>query len=303
MYAYNLVVFLCVVVLPLGLIEGSLLRTRRGACEHGTYQNQGNTCCLCSAGYRVLSHCTDETETKCQICEDDTFIDHNNNDEKCHRCKYCDSSANMDTKVKCSRASDTVCGCKEGYYCGKNDLCKACYPCDKCEKNGEKERCTETHNTVCQEPVHSQSTETIVAVLVLLVIAAGVGVLIWLWKKKKLCFKDKKNLKVDLNGEDLHLNDVDLNPYLSEIADVLTWKTMKHVAQRNGMSKADIEQHQLNHPEDVKEQTFELLQDWSQRQGLYGAYSALINTLHCMKQKRTADEIRKIVEKEAMSQP
>lgn len=78
---------------------------------------------------------------------------------------------------------------------------------------------------------------------------------------------------------------------------------MKRVAQWSGMSKTDIEEHELNNHNDVKEQTYALLQAWYQRQGLHGAYPALIKTLHRMKERRTADEIQKILEKEAKAQP
>ncbi|KAL0169953.1 hypothetical protein M9458_034549, partial [Cirrhinus mrigala] len=87
---------------------------------------------------------------------------------------------------------------------------------------------------------------------------------------------------------------LDLISHLSEIGDVLGWKTMKRVAQRTNMNKTEIEAHELNHSNDAKERTFALLQAWSQSQGLHGAYPKLIKTLHQMKERRAADEIRKI---------
>ncbi len=78
---------------------------------------------------------------------------------------------------------------------------------------------------------------------------------------------------------------------------------MKRVAQRSGMSKTDIEEHEWNHRDDVKGQTYALLEAWYQRKGLHGAYPALIKTLCDMNERRTADEIQKIIEKEAIAQP
>ncbi|XP_016125296.1 tumor necrosis factor receptor superfamily member 6 [Sinocyclocheilus grahami] len=306
MHVYNLVVFLCCAVATVGLTEGRLRRTRRGACEYGTYQHEGNTCCLCPTGYQVLNHCTDKPETHCERCEDGAYMDHPNSDHKCQPCKVCDSNANMDTKERCSPFYNTVCWCKENYYCDKRDQCKACSPCDMCEKLGVKQQCTKTNNTVCHDAIHPQSTSTgtIVAVSVLLILLAGVGVLVfWLWRKHKLCFKDEQSKDAINHEEGLHLKDLELNPDLAEIADVLGWKTMKRVAQRSGVSKTDIEEHELNHHNDVKEQTFALLQAWSQRQGLHGAYPALIKNLRHMNEIRTADEIQKIIEKEAIAQP
>lgn len=72
---------------------------------------------------------------------------------------------------------------------------------------------------------------------------------------------------------------------------------MKNVARRTGMCPVDIEQHEENHPKDVKEQTYRLLQDWSQSQGLNKAYPTLIKTLLELNAKTTADQIRQIVER------
>lgn len=79
---------------------------------------------------------------------------------------------------------------------------------------------------------------------------------------------------------------------------------MKRVALHSGMTAAYIDNHEFNHPNDAREQTYGLLQDWFQKQGLYEAYPALIKTLHTIKERRTADEIKKIVEKgQAKAQP
>jgi len=72
---------------------------------------------------------------------------------------------------------------------------------------------------------------------------------------------------------------------------------MKRVALHSGMNKAVIDNHECNHPNDAREQTYGLLQEWSQKQGLYEAYPALIRNLHAINERRTADEIKKIVEK------
>uniref|UniRef100_A0A671KT00 Tumor necrosis factor receptor superfamily member 6 n=1 Tax=Sinocyclocheilus anshuiensis TaxID=1608454 RepID=A0A671KT00_9TELE len=289
----HLVVFLWCAMLTEGLAEGRRLRTRRGVCKNGTYQYEGRSCCLCQTGHRFLSHCTDKNDTKCEWCEHGTYIDHPNNDDKCQPCKICDSNANMDKMLNCSSSSNTVCRCKDNYYCDKGDLCKACYPCDTCEKHGVKEKCTETTNTVChdaKEPVHLQVV--IVAVLVSLILVAGVGVVVfWLCRKCKYHFKGRPIEPA------VHLTDLDLDSYLLDIVEVLDWKTVKRVARRSGMRNTEIEEHELNNKNDVKEQKYTLLQAWSQRQGLRGAYPALIKTLHEMKQRTTADEIQTIVEK------
>ncbi|KAI2654316.1 Tumor necrosis factor receptor superfamily member 6 [Labeo rohita] len=288
--------FLCCVLLTVGLTEGRLRRTRRSACEFGTYQHEGKTCCLCMKGYRVLSDCTDKNETYCERCEDRTYMDHPNSDHKCQPCKICEPNANMEIKDRCSLYSNTVCRCKENFYCDRSAGCKVCHPCDTCEEHGLKQPCTEFNNTVCHDATGPAGT--IVAVLVTLILVAIVVVFL-LWKKRKLCFKDKQKQDPSRPEEDLPLKDVDLNPHLSEISDVLSWRTMKRIAHRSGMRETDIEAHELNHSNDAKERTFTLLQAWSQSQGLHGAYPQLIKTLRQMNERRAADNIRKIVEKEA----
>lgn len=292
MFVYKLFVFI-VFVMP-GLTYGWRLR-RNAFCEFGTYQHEGNTCCLCPTGFRVSSDCTNTNERECEPCEDSTYLDHNNNEHKCQPCKICDSNANMKEKEKCSKSSNTVCGCAEGYLCDKGDDCRACYPCDTCP-DGVEEPCTETRNTVCRDA--KDSTGTIVAAVLVTLILLVVATAIFMWRKKICCFKDQSK---DLVKSEEVLPLIDLSPHLSKIADVLRWRTMKHVALRSDMTTKDIEEQELNHPNDVREQTFGLLEAWSQRQGLDGAYRTLINILQDIGEKTTADKIRNIVE--APSQP
>ncbi|XP_059375515.1 tumor necrosis factor receptor superfamily member 6-like [Carassius carassius] len=247
----------------IGLTEGRSLRTRRSDCDLGTYPHEGRKCCLCPTGYRVLKDCTDTNNTYCELCEHGSYIDHPNSENKCWPCKVCDSNANMEEKGSCSEYSNTVCRCKNCFYCDKGILCKACYPCDTCEKHGVKENCTETTNTVCHDAKEPENHQ-----------GATVAVL-----------------------KPPPLEDLDLDPHLLDIVDVLDWKTVKHIARHSGMRKAEIEEHELNNKNDVQEQKYALLHAWYERQGLRGAYPALINTLYEMKQRKTADEIRKIVEK------
>lgn len=94
---------------------------------------------------------------------------------------------------------------------------------------------------------------------------------------------------------------VDLIPYLQEIASILPQKYMIDVARRTGMPETDIEQHEINHPRDVKEQTYRLLVDWSQSQGLNEAYPTLIEKLLELKAKRIADLIKQIVQREPVN--
>ncbi|XP_052386338.1 tumor necrosis factor receptor superfamily member 6 [Carassius gibelio] len=291
----HVVVFLWCAMFTVGLTEGRSLRTRRSDCEYGTYPHEGRECCLCPRGKRVLKDCTDTNETDCELCEHGTYMDHLNSENECWPCKVCDSNANMEEQDKCSLYSNTVCKCKNSFYCEKGSPCKICYQCDTCEKYGVKKSCTETNNTVChdaKEPENHQGATVAGLVLLLIVVAGVILVVLWLRRNKKYCFKGRP---IDLKPPTLE--DLDLDPHLLDIVDVLDWKTVKHIARHSGMRKAEMEEHELNNKNDVKEQKYALLHAWYERQGLCGAYPALINTLYEMKQRKTADEIRKIVEK------
>nr|XP_055028843.1 tumor necrosis factor receptor superfamily member 6 [Misgurnus anguillicaudatus]XP_055028844.1 tumor necrosis factor receptor superfamily member 6 [Misgurnus anguillicaudatus] len=198
----------------------------------------------------------------------------------------------MEIKETCSLVSDTVCVCTEGHYCDKGDLCQICNACDTCEGRGVKIHCTATNNTVCNHAVDSNGNiiGAVIGVLGTLFIVALIVFVLW---RKKICFKDRTEEETDTLDR---LIDVDLNPYLLDIASIMKPSLMRNVARRTGMPRVDIEQHQENHPNDVKEQTYRLLQGWYEFQGLSKAYPTLIKTLHEQRAKTTADLIRKIVE-------
>ncbi|CAM4646716.1 unnamed protein product [Leuciscus chuanchicus] len=316
MYVCNLIAFLCCVMFPVGLTEGRVMREIRGrvmreirgrvmreirdTCEHGNYTIEGTTktCCFCSVGYKLIRDCTDTNHPDCDLCEPTTYLDYPNNDRNCLPCKICETEANMEVKEGCSAYSNTICRCKEDHYCDQGDYCRTCKPCDKCDEVETK--CTETSNTVCKDAKEPTTSKGAIAaaVLVPLLIITICLVLFYLWKQKK----DKKT--IDTGPEAEQLKDLDLNPYLLEIADHLGWKVMKRVALHSGMKQASIDNHESSHPNDAKEQTYGLLHEWSQTQGLYEAYPALIKTLHAIKERRTADEIKKIIEKgQAKAQP
>ncbi|XP_051725315.1 tumor necrosis factor receptor superfamily member 6 [Ctenopharyngodon idella] len=288
MYVYSLIFLCCVIFVS----DGRRLRKRSVDCTDGIYQHEGETCCLCPKGYRVSHHCTSRNGTTCQLCDSGTYKDHPNSDQFCWSCKICDPNANMETKVRCSPYSNTVCRCKEDHYCNRGDNCKTCKPCGKCE-NEVKTKCTETNNTVCEDATpKSSETVNIVVPIVVLIIVIGVGVVLFIiYKWRQKTDKPVSDTEVEC------LKDVDINKYLTEIVEHLSWKVMKRVAQHSSMTTATIDNHEISHPTDLRERTYGLLRDWSQMQGLYKAYPALIKSLNAIKERRTADEIKKIVEK------
>ncbi|XP_048047156.1 tumor necrosis factor receptor superfamily member 6 isoform X2 [Megalobrama amblycephala] len=284
----NLVLLFCVIFVS----DGRRLRRRSADCDEGPYQHEGKTCCLCPKGYRVLSHCTDRNGTKCQLCDDGTYMDHPNSDLSCLPCKICNPNANMKVKVRCSEYSNTVCGCLEDHYCDKGDHCKFCKACGKCE-NEVKTKCTETNNTVCEDatPKSSETTAIVVPIVVLIIIIV-VGVVLFIIYKRR-----QEMDKPVPKEEEKFLQDIDIYEYLPEICEHLSWKVMKRVAQHSGMTAVTIENHESNYPADPTQRTDGLLRDWYQAQGLYKAYPALIKSLCAIKERTVADKIKQIVEK------
>ncbi|XDV43166.1 hypothetical protein PO909_011688 [Leuciscus waleckii] len=179
--------------------------------------------------------------------------------------------------------------CEPTTYLDHPNNDRNCQPCKICETEAnmeEKEGCSAYSNTICRckEDHYCDQGDYC-----------------------RTCKPCDKLLKHESNKQSSHMvhgTYLDLNPYLLEIADHLGWKVMKRVALHSGMKQASIDNHESSHPNDAQEQTYGLLHEWSQTQGLYEAYPALIKTLHAIKERRTADEIKKIIEKgQAKAQP
>ncbi|CAB1312666.1 unnamed protein product, partial [Coregonus sp. 'balchen'] len=185
---------------------------------------------------------------------------------------------NLEMEKKCTIFRDSVCRCQQGHYCNKGkEHCRACYPCTTCGDEGIKVACSATNNTICHA-VKEQGGSTLAAVVVLIaVLLVALFVPIYLWRKKKYCFG------------------VDLRPHLPEIANALGWKDMKQVAERSGMKHTAIECHQLDFPNDSQQQCSSLLRAWVEKEGMATASEKLVNTLHRMKKKAKAEDIKAII--------
>lgn len=82
---------------------------------------------------------------------------------------------------------------------------------------------------------------------------------------------------------------MDLEPHLPSIAKVIGWKDMKDVARRSKMATA-IEACEMNHPNDVEEQTYNLLKKWVESQGK-GASKNLVRILIENDKRGKAEEV------------
>ncbi|OWF53559.1 uncharacterized protein LOC110446325 [Mizuhopecten yessoensis] len=77
----------------------------------------GVKCVKCSPGTHLLSHCVSEnTNSRCQLCEDGTFTSEYNVAEYCDPCmEYCEI-ADLVPVVNCSNTSNLICECPNGKF-------------------------------------------------------------------------------------------------------------------------------------------------------------------------------------------
>ncbi|XP_061843705.1 tumor necrosis factor receptor superfamily member 6 [Nerophis lumbriciformis] len=278
-------------------------------CADGVYQHGKTTCCLCAAGQRLKKDCTSASplDRKCEVCEPNTFRSSPNQQKTCERCTSCSHpNAYLEVDTACTRASDTKCRCKARHYCTSlsDRGCNLCHPCRECGAEGVKVACAAAHDTVCNDILNARrhlGTGLAAAVFLL-----GVG-LCWVGARKRL---SKNRTPTDPNGNETEENDPnsdtteenvlqllldkDPSPYLPEIAGVVGWKTMRHVAMTSGMSDVAIEACELNFPNDSEERTLQLLRKWVQGQGR-DAMKNLVETLEKINHMVTKQKVVNIL--------
>ncbi|XP_061433848.1 uncharacterized protein LOC133359451 isoform X3 [Lethenteron reissneri] len=82
-------------------------------CRDGFYKSPEGVCCLlCPAGtFKVVDCIADGRKALCDLCSKGTYMDRDNQEEKCLWCSSCGSGEEV--AVNCSVAQDTVCRCME----------------------------------------------------------------------------------------------------------------------------------------------------------------------------------------------
>ncbi|XP_061600738.1 tumor necrosis factor receptor superfamily member 6 [Cololabis saira] len=286
----------------LATIKGGL-RVKRDVCTDGNYTvEEGRKCCLCPAGQKVQQHCTTTPDdTRCIICEDGTYNSFPNSRETCEPCKSCSHhNANLEEAEPCTSAKNTVCRCKEGYYC-KMENCKVCHPCETCASTGVKVPCTATNNTVCKDEEKQDNTTAVAVGIAVAVLVLIVAVLVYLFYKNRRRRKGEISQLPTTNGDEaVHLNNIsnnaeDFQCLLPEIVQVLGWKDMEDIAIRSGVLEAAIDSCKRNHPQDAEEQTLELLKKWVEKQGSI-APKRLLEILQKTGKKGKYEKVLKILE-------
>ncbi|XP_028325414.1 tumor necrosis factor receptor superfamily member 6 isoform X2 [Gouania willdenowi] len=284
-------------------------RRRRETCPHGSYDHEGRTCCLCAAGQYLTKHCTvSPDDRKCEQCVEGTYNSHPNNQETCLPCTSCShQNANLEVATACAVNRNTRCQCKTDHYCTSFSAgsCKVCDPCTTCGVGGIKEACADEKDTVCNE----EKGVIIRIVVSLLIIGIVVPIIIFfLWKKGIIRRgRGKQTTTVQTNGAEdsrdielpiLPVPNIDIQPLLPDISEVLGWKVMVHVARRSPISDAAIESCKLDHQGDSQEQTLQLLKKWVEIHGRASS-SELLRMLEEGGKKDKAERIRDILDKAA----
>ncbi|XP_075047799.1 tumor necrosis factor receptor superfamily member 14-like isoform X1 [Mixophyes fleayi] len=141
----------------------TILRTIVLCCNHEEYKINDICCPMCPAGTAVSRHCTaNSRDIVCATCIEGTYRDHPNGFTECLLCKDCDPVAGLEEIRKCTHISDTICGCRAGYFCPEDygagcDLCKKHRKCEPGQYI--KEFGTARTDTVCEDcpPGHFSS--------------------------------------------------------------------------------------------------------------------------------------------------
>ncbi|XP_056148280.1 tumor necrosis factor receptor superfamily member 6 [Lampris incognitus] len=267
-----------------GIYRSSMRRVKRERCQHDFYQHEGKNCCLCAAGEKLSKPCrTTDVDRECLPCElGNTYNSHPNSLPECEPCTSCSHpSANLQVETPCNLTKNTVCGCKPNHYCeGGQKYCKFCLPSQQSYGLG----------------IGLAVTFTV------LIIVAALGV--YLCRKKqnaqRQCNENPEAIEGPTTVDMEPLINVDLSPHVIDIAAVLGWKVMRDVALSSGLSNHDVDCHVHNHPNDIQEQTLQLLICWVEKEGMNGSQK-LLQKLQMRGNKGTAEKVRNIIKKDECS--
>ncbi|XP_050662527.1 tumor necrosis factor receptor superfamily member 5 isoform X1 [Macaca thibetana thibetana] len=120
------------------------------ACREKQYLINSQCCSLCQPGQKLVSDCTEFTETECLPCGESEFLDTWNRETRCHQHKYCDPNLGLRVQQKGTSETDTICTCEEGLHC-TSESCESCVPHRSCLPGfGVKQIATGVSDTICE---------------------------------------------------------------------------------------------------------------------------------------------------------
>ncbi|XP_051914123.1 tumor necrosis factor receptor superfamily member 5-like [Hippocampus zosterae] len=142
-------------LLPVGGSLSRLEHISRGCKKwsHSTSRSHEVCCDECHPGNRLVWNCGAIPDTLCTPCENGTYTQ-KPKDYKCSRCTQCEGAQVL--VKKCTAATDTQCGCKEGLMCG-DERCSFCRKkCGKGEEPTEKRSCRTCPNGTFNDQMHQK---------------------------------------------------------------------------------------------------------------------------------------------------
>uniref|UniRef100_A0A8C3PF64 Tumor necrosis factor receptor superfamily member 5 n=1 Tax=Chrysemys picta bellii TaxID=8478 RepID=A0A8C3PF64_CHRPI len=100
------------------------------ACEgEQHYEYSGRCCTKCEPGKYMSAKCTATSETVCQPCGPNEYMDVWNEEDKCLLHKICDEGRGLIEVNPGNRTFQRQCACTLGYHCNED--------CDYCLRNTE----------------------------------------------------------------------------------------------------------------------------------------------------------------------
>lgn len=118
-------------------------------CTSNPSTDIANCCSLCPPGHGEIDKCTNDTDTKCHVCElGKTFSSPKYDTKPCRKCKTCKD--NEREIFPCNTTHDTVCECLLDFYFAED--IKKCQLCDLCSYgSGAIVPCSTRSDTVCRK--------------------------------------------------------------------------------------------------------------------------------------------------------
>ncbi|KAE8589948.1 hypothetical protein XENTR_v10017871 [Xenopus tropicalis] len=267
-------------------------------CEDGEYPGNQYCCKNCPAGTYVENDCQENHQKpNCQPCTDGKdYMDKPNGYHQCLLCKRCDPEQGEDVHSPCTVFRNTVCKCKVNFFCGTNSTqdprsCDHCQPCTQCEK-GVAESCTETRDTVCNKG--SRYRWGLLAALIL--VAVGAGLLCVRCRQKPRPIYQPPTLTPLVKPYPSHLEDIDLETPLQDLADIMLHDDVVKCVRRMGLSNPTIDDIKNTNGQG-REGRYQLLRSWYVQYGQMGALRHLIETLRNQGLNKPADDFIDILKR------
>uniref|UniRef100_A0A8C0J5K6 TNF receptor superfamily member 11a n=1 Tax=Chelonoidis abingdonii TaxID=106734 RepID=A0A8C0J5K6_CHEAB len=124
------------------------------ACESEQhYEYSGRCCTKCEPGKYMSAKCTATSETVCQPCSPNEYMDVWNEEDKCLLHKICDEGRGLKEVNPGNRTFQRQCACTPGYHC--NEDCDFCLRNTKCAPGfGVQHPGQRDKDTVCAPCLH-----------------------------------------------------------------------------------------------------------------------------------------------------